>query len=110
MIKVFKILTVFLFSLVIYLTINSDLSFASSENTFTTLIFSMFTAMIMVLPKLKRIGIYISIVLWIFTTIFFVTGYISKSNITGTLAFGFLIIFLVLNMSELVKKGRLEKL
>ncbi len=110
MIRAFKILGFFLFFLIIYLIINSELSFSSFENTFTTLIFSLFTTIIIVVPKLKRIGIYVLIILWIFTIAFFVVGFIDIANIFGTLAFGFLIISAMLRLLELVKTGKLEKL
>lgn len=103
--KVIKTTVIFIIILGFFLFLNSGLRFDSTESVFQSLIFALLTLLLILHPRLKKVFIVLSLILFVLMVIFFVLNFIPIANFFGSLAFGILIISGLFYLPKVLKNG-----
>lgn len=103
--KAIKTLSLSVIPLGFFFLFNSGLRFDSAESVFQSLIFALLTLLLILHPRLKKIFIVLSLILFVLMVIFFVLNFIHIANFFGSLAFGILIISGLFYLPKVLKEG-----
>lgn len=102
--KTIKKIVIFVILFGFFLLFNSGLRFDSAESVFQSLIFALLTLLLILHPRLKKVFIVLSLILFVLMVIFFVLNFIPIANFFGSLAFGILIISGLFYLPKVLKK------
>lgn len=107
-----KLLKMMLFPiiLVIFLFINTDMSFRINQNLLQAVTFSLVAYLLILRSSYKKFFLIISNSFLVFMAMFFIFNNIELANFFGSLGFGIFLLSLIFYIPQIVKSGYIRDL
>lgn len=98
-----------LITLILFYVLEYGFVFDTFEKLIIPFLLSVFTTIVIIIPKLKRFALFFSITCLIFMVLTYLSNLLDISKIIGNFGFSLLMVTVVLYLPQIIKNGYIEK-